>query len=73
METVKVHQAKTHLSALLKRVEAGEEILIARGDRGVARLVPVEPARRELGFGSYRLPDGFFDELPEDELEVWED
>jgi prevent-host-death family protein len=72
METVKVQQAKTHLSALLKRVEAGEEIVIARGEKSIARLVPIAPARRELGFGEATVPDSFFEELPEDELTAWE-
>lgn len=39
--TVKVAEAKTHLSELLVSVEAGEEIIIARGDAPVARLVPI--------------------------------
>lgn len=69
---VKVQYAKTHLSALLARVEQGEEIVIARGDREVARLVPVAPRERELGFGSYRLPGSFFEDLPEEELSAWE-
>ena len=42
---VKVHEAKTHLSRLLQRVEAGEEITIARGDKPIARLVPVVSSR----------------------------
>ncbi|WP_311785381.1 type II toxin-antitoxin system Phd/YefM family antitoxin [Ferirhizobium litorale] len=41
MRTVKVGEAKTHLSELLVSVEAGEEIIIARGDAPVARLVPM--------------------------------
>lgn len=72
MSVVKVQYAKTHLSALLARVEQGEEIVIARGDRVVARLVPATAKRRELGFGSYLLPDTFFDELPEEDLRAWE-
>jgi prevent-host-death family protein len=43
-ETVNVQQAKTHLSRLLARVERGEEIVIARSGRPVARLLPFEPA-----------------------------
>lgn len=71
---MKVQEAKTHLSALLAEVEAGAEIVIARGDTPVARLVPLEsaPLKRELGFLTFRLPDSFFDELPEDELAAWE-
>ncbi len=65
--------AKTHLSALLAAVEAGEEVVIARGDKDVARLVPV-PSRgdRELGFVAYRVPDSFYAELPEDMVVGWE-
>ena len=45
-EVVNVHAAKTHLSRLLERVEAGEEITLARAGKPVAKLVPYE-ARRE--------------------------
>lgn len=41
--TVKVHEAKTHLSELLAKVEAGEEVIIARGNDPIARLTRVEP------------------------------
>jgi prevent-host-death family protein len=44
--TVKVAQAKAHLSELLAKVERGEEFVIARGDRPIARLVPLEDAAR---------------------------
>jgi len=71
MKTVKVQEAKTHLSALLVEVEQGATINIARGRHTVARLVPVG-GERELGFGGYQLPDTFFDELPEEELSAWE-
>ena len=59
---VNVHEAKTHLSKLLARAEAGEEIVIAKAGRPVAKLVPYEEARtpRELGFlrGEVRMaPD----------------
>lgn len=40
MEKVQVAQAKAQLSALLERVEAGEEFVIARRDKGIARLIP---------------------------------
>lgn len=49
MREVGAFEAKTHLSALLEAVEAGEEITITRRGKPVARLVPVdvgEPARR---------------------------
>ena len=71
--TVKVQEAKTHLSALLAAVERGEDIVIARGDRPVAKLVALaKPGKRQLGGLDYHLGDEFFDDLPEDELDVWE-
>lgn len=71
---VKVQDAKTQLSALLREVENGAEVTIARGDRQVARLVPLrsDHAVRPFGFVSFALPESFFDELPEDELAAWE-
>lgn len=49
---VTVHEAKTHLSRLLQRVERGEEIVIARGKEPVARLVPIEPPPQARVLGS---------------------
>lgn len=73
MRTVKVLEAKTHLSALLREVEAGEEVIIARGDVPVARLAAVEgQGPRRLGFVDWEVPDSFFDDLPADELAAWE-
>jgi prevent-host-death family protein len=80
MSTVTIHAAKTNLSKLIERVEAGEEIIIARGKKPVARLVPMHvPARvlRERMFGALKgkfgLPDSFFfDPIPEAELKAWE-
>lgn len=71
-----VHYAKTHLSRLLKRVAAGEEILIARAGRPVARLVPIEgaPRGRQPGRWGGRItiaPD-FDAPLAPDELDAWE-
>lgn len=73
MRQVKVQYAKTHLSALIAAVEAGEEIVIARGDHPAARLVPVTTGgTRELGFVDFTVPKEFFDALPEEELAAWE-
>jgi prevent-host-death family protein len=44
-EPINIHEAKTHLSRLVERVEAGEELVIARAGRPVARLVPYRPRR----------------------------
>lgn len=77
-EQVTIHAAKTHLSQLLARVEAGEEIVIARGDKPVARLSPIEPPKPKPEFGKWKDRVGpvddsaFFDPLPEEELEAWE-
>lgn len=73
---VTVHEAKTHLSRLLERVERGEEVVIARGRTPVARLVPVSRAERGgRRFGALRglvvVGKEFFDPLPEDELARW--
>lgn len=71
--TVKVQEAKTRLSAILADVERGDEVVIARGDVPVARLIPIrEPPEREFGFVSYRVPDSFYEPLPENELAAWE-
>ena len=74
-DVVTVHAAKTHLSRLLARVEAGEVITIARGRTPVAKLVPIAPRpRREFGAmrGQIAIGPEFFDPLPEDELDRWE-
>jgi prevent-host-death family protein len=66
METVNVHQAKTHLSRLLERVEAGEEIVLARNGKAVARLVPIGGAERRPGGmkGRIRMRRDFDAPLP---------
>ncbi|MBM4342605.1 MAG: type II toxin-antitoxin system Phd/YefM family antitoxin [Deltaproteobacteria bacterium] len=72
-----VHEAKTHLSRLLQRVEAGEEVLIRRGDTVVARLVACNPGPNGRVFGAARglypsPPPDAFDALTEPELADWE-
>ena len=75
MATVTIHEAKTQLSKLIARAEAGEEIVIARGKEPVVRLDPIAPTtiKREPGFLKGSIPDSFFfDPLPEEELALWE-
>ena len=75
MVTVNVHEAKTNLSRLLVQVEAGEDIIIARNGKPVARLVRFQkPGKRQFGSmkGLVKLDDSFFDPLPEEELAAWE-
>jgi prevent-host-death family protein len=72
---VSVHEAKTHLSRLLRRVAAGEEIVIARSGKPVARLTPVkEPEPRTFGIdeGRFEVPDDFNAPLPDDVIESFE-
>ena len=75
MVTVNVHEAKTNLSRLLAQVEAGEEVVIARNGKPVARLVALS-RQRGPRFGSWKgrivIDDSFFDPLPEEELAAWE-
>lgn len=75
MEKINIHDAKTRLSQLVERAEAGEEIVIARAGRPVARLAPLAPraGRRRLGLldGRFRIPDDFNTPLPEDLLQAF--
>lgn len=68
MKTVKVHEAKTHLSRLLERAHAGEEIVIAKGGKPYARLLPLaghQPTRKAGTLrGLVDLGDAFFEPLP---------
>lgn len=75
MVTVNIHEAKTNLSRLLVKVEAGEDIIIARSGTPVARLVRFQKrGKRQFGSmkGRVRLDASFFDPLPEEELAAWE-
>ena len=78
MATVKIHEAKTQLSKLIARAEAGEEIIIARDDTPMVKLTPVETPQRRPQLGCLKgkiphIPDSFFfDPLPEEELRAWE-
>ncbi len=67
MELINVHQAKTHLSRLLERVAAGEEIVIAKSGRPVAKLVrfPAEPRHPGRLKGKIRMAPDFDAPLPE--------
>ena len=67
MKIVNVHEAKTHLSRLLEAVSKGEEMLIAKNGRPVARLMPIERPSREPGrlAGRIRTRDDFDAPLPE--------
>ena len=79
MQTVTVHEAKTHMSRLLARVEAGEEIVIARGKTEIAKIVPLHPRKRpdrvagwlaheKLPGSKGILDNGFWDPLGDEEM-----
>ena len=75
MYVVNVHKAKTELSRLLARVEAGEDVVIARRGEPVARLVACKARIKrqpDVLKGKVVVPDAFFDPLPEEELTAWE-
>ncbi len=83
MTTVTIHEAKTHLSRLIKEALAGGEVTITQGRSGeeLVKLVPAKPVakkRRTPGWLAHTLPpgkdplsDGFWDPLPDDELALW--
>lgn len=77
MPTYTIHAAKTNLSKLVARAEAGEEIVLARGKDPVVKIVPVvQKAKPKRKFGSLKgkikIGPEFFDPLPEEELKLWE-
>ena len=74
VRTVTVHHAKTNLSKLLAEVAEGGEVIIARGNMPVAKLVSLHPKRRAkagVWKGRIGLDEPFFDPLPQDELALW--
>ena len=76
MEKINVHDAKTHFSRLLDRAQKGEEFVIAKAGKPVARLGPLaRPGRkRRLGLldGKFRIPDDFNKPLPDEVLAAFE-
>lgn len=74
-DQVNVHEAKTHLSRLLERVEAGEEVIVARAGRPIARLIPYQPRHEPRVPGMWRDKVTFaedFDATPEDVIRDFE-
>lgn len=79
MATVTINAAQDTLPQLVARAEAGEEIVLSRGDEPVAKIVPIQPApqpakRRQPGLlkGLVSIGPEFFEPLPEDELKAWD-
>ena len=76
MRKVNIYEAKTRLSQLVARASAGEDIVIARAGRPVARLTRLEPQarKRRLGVldGRFRIPDDFNRPLPDRIIRAFE-
>jgi len=75
MRTVTIHVAKTELSRLIEAALASEEVVIAKGDKPVVRLVAIPQGQFRLGVlkrGALGHGPGFFSPMAEDELAAWE-
>jgi prevent-host-death family protein len=77
MTTVNIHAAKTHLSRLVEQAAAGEEIIIAKAGKPMAKLVPLTGGQkqpRKLGTlaGKATIREDFDDPLPDDLLDLFE-
>ena len=76
MSVVTIHHAKTNLSRLIEKASEGEEIIIARGSKPVAKLIPVGEikGKRQPGSlkGTLRVGAEFFEPLPTSEMSGWE-
>jgi len=78
MQTITTHEAKTHLSRYLAAIENGEEFIIARGKKAIARLVPIKqpspPSRPKVGEmmdKPFHVPDSAFAPFTPEELKEW--
>lgn len=74
---VTIHEAKTHLSRLLHKVEEGEEVIVCRGKHPVARIVPAIATRRqrphvgEPTSEPFKIPADAFSPMSREELKDW--
>ncbi len=73
---VTIHEAKTNLSRLIQKASGGEEVIISRGSKPVARLVPIGEVKGKRQPGSLKgelvVGPEFFQALPSDELAGWQ-
>jgi prevent-host-death family protein len=77
MSQFNIHQAKTKLSEIIAMVELGEEVVIARSGKPVAKIVPLDkqkPKKRQFGQleGKITIPDDFDEPLPDWLLDAFE-
>jgi len=78
MYQINIHQAKTQLSKLVEEAARGEEIIIAKAGKPIARLVPLEKTERKLRTpggmkGQIWIADNFDEPMSEEELALWYD
>ena len=77
MKKLNIHEAKTHLSRHLHRLEIGETIVLCRRNRPIAEIRPLPGAfrvRRKIGLarGDFKIPGSFFEPLPDELLDAFE-
>jgi prevent-host-death family protein len=76
LRIVTIQEAKRNLSRLIRKASEGEEVIIARGSKPVARLVPIAEVKKKRRPGSmkgkFSVGPEFFEPLPESELSNWE-
>lgn len=69
---INIHEAKTHLSRLVERAHAGEEIILAKSGKPYAKLVPLDQHKERVpGIAKGRVTPAFFEPLPDAELKAW--
>lgn len=77
MIRINIHEAKTHLSRYLKKLEAGETIILCKRNIPIAEIRPIEPERSKrrpvgLAKGRFRVPPEFFEPLPDEMIDAFE-
>lgn len=76
MIKVNIHEAKTHFSQLLNRVGSGEDVVIAKAGKPIARIVPIKKEVRQRNTGSAKgrviVENSFFEPLPDNILSEFE-
>ena len=77
MIKLKIHEAKTHLSKYLPRLQKGETILLCKRNQPIAEIRPLPVAQKKnrplgLAAGKFTVPDSFFEPLPDDLLDLFE-
>lgn len=76
MESINLYEAKTQLSRLVDQAAAGQDVIVSRHGKPVARITRLEPPKRKIRFGVLKgkliVPDGFDDPLPADVIRAFE-